>query len=146
MLTACFAILAMAEDEGLCGELTRFVSANSSEHTERAVNRLAELFEIETEACGNAIAQDGGANVICQWVFPYRSEAARIQFEDLKTKTGDCLAPNTEEALDQPLNHPDFYEQISFRSEAAEIAVSLKDKGALAKTYVFFRVTLYPGF
>lgn len=38
------------------------------------------------------------------------------------------------------VNHPDSYDLLQFNFGPAIVSVSLKDKAALAKTYVFLRI------
>ena len=60
-------------------------------------------------------------------------------FEDFLHRVSDCGAPIVQTG---PLvSHPDSYHLRQFQVDEKTVSVSLKDKGALAQTYVFLRVT-----
>lgn len=89
--------------------------------------------------CQTSIALGGAKSVHCAWGFAYRSAAATMVFEDVLTRIAACGTP-----IDQTgpeVSHPDSYDLRQFQVDDKTVSVSLKDKGALAQTYVFLRVT-----
>lgn len=67
----------------------------------------------------------------------YRSDAASEAFISLVDQDATCGKLIT--AQDQQVSHPDSYDLRQFNVNGTEVSVSLKDKGALNQTYVFFR-------
>lgn len=78
----------------------------------------------------------------CGFGFDYRIPAATVAFDGLVAAVTDCLGETARVTGDLNVNHPDFYDLQTFRLEGQEIAVSLKDKAALLRTYVFVRVSV----
>ncbi len=95
---------------------------------------------VGTSSCQTSLALSGGQSQTCGWAFAYRSEAAQQAFDAVLDALVLCLGKHAAVRKDTAVNHPDFYDLRLFRSETAEIAVSIKDKGALQETYVFLRV------
>ena len=90
--------------------------------------------------CTRSLMLSGGSQMHCGWAFSYRVPDARQAFDDLVNSVTDCLGPAARTVTDQDVNHPDYYDLQTFRLNGREIGVSLKDKAALSKTYVFLRV------
>ena len=84
-----------------------------------------------------ATCQSNGA-VTCWWEFPYRSGAARETYANLVQDLSACptLIAATK---DTGVNHPDTYDAVQFDLGVAAWVLSLKDKSALGKSYVFLR-------
>lgn len=75
---------------------------------------------------------------VCRWSFAYRSAAAEDMFDRLAAHLSTCLGPPGGEAA--PVNHPDSYRLLQFEAKEAVISLSLKDKAALQRSFVFLRV------
>ena len=76
----------------------------------------------------------------CGWEFPHRAEQAYETFDAFVEAAHDCIGPQATVHSDQGVNHPDFYDARRFEMKEAEVSVSVKDKGALGRTFVFIRV------
>lgn len=76
----------------------------------------------------------------CAWEFPQRAPAAAARFEGFVDEMTDCLGERARLYEDQSVNHPDSYSLRGFELPQAEVSVSVKDKSALGKTFVFIRV------
>lgn len=85
--------------------------------------------------CRTSLSTDGTTSLHCMWSFPYRADVATQSFDALLGQIIACGAKRV--TLDQDVNHPDFYDLRQFSFENRTIGVSLKDKGALAKTLIF---------
>ena len=87
--------------------------------------------------CDLAKNPDGARNLHCFWEYPYRAAEAYDQFDSMVRSLGVCFDGATEPLRDQPVNHPDFYDQLSIRIGDVTVAVSIKDKSASGKTFTF---------
>lgn len=76
----------------------------------------------------------------CAWVFPYRAKRATDTFDELAGKLDACLAGRATVHGDRSVNHPDTYAARRYDLEQAQVSLSVKDKAALGKTFVFIRV------
>ncbi len=76
----------------------------------------------------------------CRWEFPHRAEEAYDTFESFVREVDGCIGRRATLHSDRSVNHPDYYAVRRFEMEQAEVSVSVKDKGALGSTFVFFRV------
>lgn len=84
---------------------------------------------------------DSGANAYhCIWGFPYRDVAASAFFGAVDADLRGCFADSARFAADQGVNHPDTYDQRRYGLDDVVVTVSLKDKSALGRTYVFLGV------
>ncbi len=87
--------------------------------------------------CSTSLVLGGGTSFDCAWGFEYRSVEANDAFEILVEQVAECGALIT--VQDQLVSHPDSYDLRQYSVDGKEVSVSLKDKGALNQTYVFFR-------
>ena len=87
--------------------------------------------------CSTSLVLGGGTSFDCAWGFDYRSVEATLAFELLVEQVAECGELIT--AQDQQVSHPDSYDLRQYSVDGKEVSVSLKDKGALNQTYVFFR-------
>ena len=87
--------------------------------------------------CLTSLVLGGGTSYDCEWGGDYRSDAASEAFISLVDQDATCGKLIT--AQDQQVSHPDSYDLRQFNVNGTEVSVSLKDKGALNQTYVFFR-------
>lgn len=92
------------------------------------------------EKC-NVVRSLGGSNAYhCAWGFPYRAAAATALFDEYNEQLPKCVGDDFTMVQDQSVNHPDFYDQRRYDLTHGAVSVSIKDKGALQKTYVFVAV------
>lgn len=89
--------------------------------------------------CAKGQALGGASFTHCGWPFEFRAPEATAAFEALQSALMAC--PNTQVRSfdDQLVNHPDSYDLKFYDRGRTEIAISIKDKGALQKTYIFLR-------
>ncbi|MEJ6709455.1 MAG: hypothetical protein QNK92_11800 [Amylibacter sp.] len=90
-----------------------------------------------------SVVQGGSKEFFCSFEFPFRSDEARILYDDyvLELKVSHSGNEYVEWSEGVPLNHPDSYEQTIFdHYKGAQFFVALKDKGTLQNTYVFVRL------
>ena len=92
----------------------------------------------ETAVCQTSRDLGGHISDHCALAYDYRTPAARLQFDELTTILSGCFDSLPVEA---GVNHPDSYDLRQFRHGTSTISLSLKDKGALAQSFVFLRVT-----
>ena len=76
----------------------------------------------------------------CMWEYGYRNPEVYDAFGEMNRMLKECLGEYATARRDQPVNHPDYYEQVMFQSGDVEIALSIKDKSALQKTFAFLRI------
>lgn len=88
--------------------------------------------------CKWSLGLGGASTFTCHWPFAYRANEATQAFEQLTRDVAVCAGDFVEPQGD--VNHPDSYDLRLFSFNGAVIAVSLKDKGALKKSYVFLRL------
>ena len=87
--------------------------------------------------CNRSIALGGAVSHSCAQAFAYRSEAAQQTFAKMLEDVGTCATPIINRA--PSVSHPDSYDLRQFETPRMIVSVSLKDKAALSKTYVFLR-------
>lgn len=92
------------------------------------------------EQCTMSRSETGANAYHCIWGFPYRDAAASAFFEAIDEDLRGCFAGRAEIAADQGVNHPDTYDQRRYGLDDVVVTVSLKDKSALRRTYVFLGV------
>ncbi|WGI21290.1 hypothetical protein [Amylibacter sp. IMCC11727] len=83
------------------------------------------------------------AEYMCAFAFEFRSDAARELYDRLAHDMNVCSAHGEFATVrtQGAVNHPDSFEQVTFDIfDGPQASVSLKDKGALQKTYVFVRL------
>ncbi len=76
----------------------------------------------------------------CHWEFPHRAEEAYDTFDELVRSVHECLGKQATVHNDQKVNHPDFYALTRYETEKASVNISVKDKSALERTFVFIRI------
>ena len=87
--------------------------------------------------CSVSLNLSGEQANTCRWPFDYRAPEATLAFTALLDAATECLG--TEAVADQGVNHPDSYDLRTFDTDQIQVAISIKDKGALQQTYVFLR-------
>lgn len=99
---------------------------------------------VEAESCRPSLGLGGTKAVNCAWPFDYRAPEARAKFEQMVARVETCLGTGAAAEKDGLVNHPDSYDLRTYAIPTGSVAVSLKDKGALQKTYVFLKVERTP--
>ena len=89
--------------------------------------------------CAKGQALGGASFTHCGWPFEFRSAEATAAFAALHSTLLACTGVIARSFEDQLVNHPDSYDLRFFDRGNTEIAISIKDKGALQKTYIFLR-------
>jgi len=57
-----------------------------------------------------------------------------------ESNKSECFGHSATFSRDQRVNHPDFYDVRQYRLGQIEVAISIKEKSAPQKTYLFLRV------
>ena len=94
--------------------------------------------------CQQSRLSGGSRQATCHWAFPYRSEAARAGLQDVRRIVEACLGPDAALPGDTQVNHPDSYILLRYEGQGVQVALSLKDKGALQQTFLFVRLHALP--
>ncbi|MEM7243026.1 MAG: hypothetical protein AAF429_12650 [Pseudomonadota bacterium] len=97
--------------------------------------------DMGAEKCGLSNAGGGLFAHVCQWSFPLRDPAALSFFEEFEANALACLPLGEPLAPDQQVNHPDTYALKQYPFKDGVLNLSLKDKGALGRSFVFLRVS-----
>ncbi len=92
------------------------------------------------EWCRTARSATGATTLHCAWGFDFRDPKARAMFDGMGQAITECYPNHTEAGPDQTVNHPDSFDLRQFDLDGVAVSLSLKDKGALGKTYVFLGV------
>ena len=100
--------------------------------------------DVRAESCRPSLGLGGTKAVNCAWPFEYRAPQAHAAFEDTLHAVETCLGTHASAQLDGLVNHPDSYDLRTYSIAQGSVSVSLKDKGALQKTYVFLKVERAP--
>jgi len=92
------------------------------------------------EFCTQSRDMSGSLVSTCGWAFDYRSPDAVAAFDAMNAQVSTCFPKAINVGQDGQVNHPDYFDQRLYQVDGTSINVSLKDKGALQKTYVFVAV------
>ena len=92
------------------------------------------------ERCFISTSMNGTKTHHCVWSFPFRDVAAGEGFLATVSEIETCFPNISEPADDKPVNHPDSYDLRQYDVGENTLTISLKDKGALGRTYVFLGV------
>ena len=92
------------------------------------------------KTCAVTRTLSGSKAYHCAWEFAYRATAANDRFNAFDRSLRQCFGNRAQTRKDQWVNHPDFYDLRQYRLEQVDVSVSIKDKSAMQKTYVFIRV------
>lgn len=139
LMFAVFGLGSPALADGFCDTLTALTLGQSPEVTISLPNT-----DIGAESCRPSLGLGGTKAINCAWPFDYRAPQARAAFEDTIGAVEACLGTGASAQLDGLVNHPDSYDLRTYVIPQGSVAVSLKDKGALQKTYVFLKVERAP--
>jgi|GEM_PF-3389118 len=126
--------------QDLCAAIDHLIDQSRSQFVEVAgATPLAGAPLAEASSCAVTKMLKGAA-YHCRWEFPYRAEAAYQTFDKSVHELEGCLGPRATQHSDQSVNHPDYYALRRFETAQADVTVSVKDKGAQSRTFVFLRV------
>lgn len=131
-------LIGSARADELCEDVTTLVGLAEHGFDQEEGSKLTVLSGATD--CGLGDNLDGTRSYHCMWQYPYRHHEAYDQFERMTQLLRTCFAGSAKELRDQPVNHPDFYDQISYRLKGVNVAVSIKDKSALQSTFTFIRI------
>lgn len=92
------------------------------------------------EDCAVTRSLAGSKAYHCAWGFAYRDAGAAAAFEAIDRSLQACFGERARMSGDDRVNHPDSYDLRRYRLGEVEVALSLKDKSALSRTYIFVRV------
>ena len=87
--------------------------------------------------CALFVGTDRADGTSCRWEYGFRDTGAVSYASQLAALLKTCRTVQ-ELPADQPVNHPDSYGLSQWTAEGAVFRISVKDKGALGRTYVFF--------
>lgn len=121
---------AFAENTNACPTLSAIQDGAGTDDIANAIG---------ADQCASELRLDGTSASVCQWEFPFRAPSASGRFDTLLAEIRSCLGPNSELPEDLQVNHPDSYDLRQFRSGDTVVSLSIKDKSALEKTFVFLR-------
>ena len=138
------AVLAVVSFSSAAGETDRCaaLTALAAHATDGNVETqtLSDLTtRLDAEDCGTALTNTGAREIHCRWSFDYRSEQAIAMQDGLASDIARCL-PAQPARPERGVNHPDTFEQRVFQAGNTRFSLSLKDKAALMRSYVFLRV------
>ena len=128
---------------GLCVEMSILVEqarSNFSSGSPDGFEGLQPPLEQASGSCKLTGSSLGQKTYFCTWEFAYRSAQADAAFDAVTRSLQDCFGAQAQIGKDQGVNHPDFYDSRQIRLEDVQMSVSIKDKSALDRTYVFLRV------
>ncbi len=92
------------------------------------------------ETCSLTLSLSGARAYHCAWSYPFRDGSVAAAFAGHTKMLQQCFGETVEISRDQAVNHPDFYDQRHYRMGEVAVTLSVKDKTALQKTYVFLGV------
>ena len=116
----------------LCADVERLMADASSGFA--ASPALAEASDCEVTATGKKRVYQ------CSWEHPHRAAEAYAHYDAFVQELDGCLGPQTTPVADQSVNHPDFFALRRYPMPGADVSVSVKDKSALNRTFVFLRI------
>ncbi len=131
-LAATLAAGQLASADINCGVMLRLVEATQ---TGKALKPAPQ----NAEECGLSATLAGQTAVHCAWAFALRASEARVFFDGMVGSVTTCFGNEIAPIRDLGVNHPDSYDLRQYRFEDVTLSLSLKDKAALGKTYVFLR-------
>ena len=108
-----------------------------------SVTRLENFAATDTlpdgAVCSTFLSQASKPGTSCHWEFPFRDDEAVLMAKSLWATLKACR-PGQAAGPDLQVNHPDSYDLQEWNSSDKSYHVSVKDKGQLQRTLVFFRV------
>lgn len=141
------ATMAAADEPDICSALQAAIvqsENNFSDWAQGGQGAAAEYPDLGADDCGLSQNSAGQRQFHCQWKFEYRSPGASETLNSLSGAAQSCFEHQAIAFRDQGVNHPDTYDQRQFILGDAVLTISLKDKAALQKTYVFLRAQADP--
>lgn len=93
---------------------------------------------VDSATCSTYLTEAAQTANSCAWEFPFRDPKA-ISFAETLWQTTNACRSGTSKGPDQQVNHPDSYDLRIWETTTGNFALSVKDKGQLNRTLVFFR-------
>jgi len=126
----------------ICDDLQRSIDESVSgfatiEHEliDGAANEWSTTFVIRGASDCSLTRDVKRASYQCEWEYELGDTAARTALAAMTNEVASCLGQSSSRG-DDSVNHPDFFAAQYFEIDHGQVSVSLKDKNALAKTYV----------
>ena len=138
--------LGTAQAQDLCGDIDTLIEQSRSGFSEIATKGKGAAGE---HGVTLALAGASSCSVTrkskrtwyhCAWEFPHRAEQAYDTFDRFVERLNDCVGRRATVHSDRSVNHPDHYASRRYELNQAEVSVSIKDKSALGRSFVFIRV------
>ncbi len=127
-----------ADDSQHCAPLNALVErAASATDDPQAISAMSD--RLKAEQCGTALSETASREIHCRWSFDYRSDESIEMQDRMASDIRDCLGASTI-SPEQGVNHPDTYDQQLYRAGDMALSVSLKDKAAMQRSFVFLRI------
>lgn len=82
---------------------------------------------------------DGATSHHCAWGFDFRAADARAKADGLARVVQTCFAA-VPQPPENPVNHPDTFDQVTLVGPTVAATIAVKDKGALNQTLVFLGI------
>lgn len=79
------------------------------------------------------------SSYICEWAYPDEA-SARMAYDKTLAAVSECLSDDAS-GLDQPVNHPDFWQSAYFDMPGGDLRVSLKVKNTLKQVFVSLQLS-----
>ncbi len=118
------------------------VTAANANNNCDIINRIEDFASTNTAptgaTCSLFLGQSARTGVSCHWEYSFRDAAAPRQAKEMWSGLRHCRA-GIEPEPDQLVNHPDSYDLKEWISKTGIYSISVKDKGQLERTLVFFR-------
>lgn len=125
--------------DGVCADMNTLLEQAQSNFA-GDVGSLPQLRLDGADSCATFFSPGESRGFHCVWEFSYRAAEAEKTFTYFDETLQRCFADRARVEHDQPVNHPDSYRLQQYQVGPVTVSVSLKDKSALQKTYVFLRV------
>lgn len=143
-ITLIFVSASIAQAGSFCTKLEE-IAKYPSAHTQTITPSVLfpESFSKPAIAASEAACKISATSqymLTCTWQFSYRAAEATSTFDTLRGLAQSCADDPAGFTKDQNVNHPDYYEAYYFGFNENTLSVSIKDKGALQKTYVVLRM------
>ena len=123
-----FGICGHAAAQQNCSEIDQFIQDG----------KVPSFALLDNVSCGKSLTASNRISYHCAWEFDFRQSASEAYFKKISEVVSAC-AKRDETNEQSRVNHPDSYDQLNFERSGETISISLKDKAALQKTYVFLR-------
>ncbi len=137
---AAHVCVSAAQAADFCADITAQVESAQSNFVQSDGERSLRSSRNEAGTCGLITSELGAVTHHCHWEFALRHVAAQATFDAFDQELKSCFGSYAKIIKDQNVNHPDFYDKNTYWLNDVSITLSLKDKNALGKTFVFVGV------